>query len=106
MKSSLPGPVLPAQPQVDAEAVAPGVVLDEAAEEHARCERVVDAGQRHVVPKGSLRQIDPVERESRLEGEPVAHVDAPRAQPDRRFVAPVKAPPLEGECPRVQPLQP
>src|SRR3954464_13381344 len=64
------GAVLPAQARVRADAVRAGVVLHERADKEERRNGIGDARADQAAGKAARRQVDPVQRDARLDRQP------------------------------------
>jgi len=83
------GLILPPQPDVAADGAVTGVELDECAHEHRGGERVGGSCRDQLGGEATLGQLDPVDREARLEREPWRQLDpAAAARPEASKISP------------------
>lgn len=98
------GTVLPSKPEIRAERIPAGAVLDQPAEKHARREGIGEARPGELGRKRALWQVQPVQRDARFERELGRDFDSTAAERHRRVVAAPEAPGSKGDLAAGRPL--
>ena len=89
--------ILPAEPEVRAQRVVAGVELHQPTKEHPRRERVRGPGGYQLRGKATLREVDPVDRDARLDGQLRRDLDTTAGVACRRDVAVKELTSLDGK---------